>query len=134
MSTSPPTHPGSAGHRGRRRQHHHRGRAGSLGDHYTHDDGLSVDALTVHFKSKLLSFPGRTPGQTRFNTQDESERARYGLYALDQRATEAVTARFWATTALADNGTRRNVLLLGDLNDPPEAATTQLLLGPRDRR
>ena len=59
---------------------------------------------------------------------------RYGLYALDQRAAEAVTTRFWATTALADNGTRRNVLLSRDLNDTPEAATTQLLLGPRDRR
>lgn len=103
---------------------------GALAITYTRDDGLSIDAVTVHFKSKLLSLPGRRPGQTRFTTNDESERARYGLYALDQRAAEAVTARSWTTTALADDGSRRNVLLCGDLNDTPEAATTQLLLGP----
>jgi hypothetical protein len=103
---------------------------GGLAVRYTRDDGLEVNALSVNFKSKLLSFPGHSPGQARFNTADESERARYGLYALAQRAAEAVTARFWGTAALAGHGSERNVLICGDLNDTPEAATTQLLLGP----
>ncbi len=105
-------------------------RRAALAVTYTRSDGLRVDALTAHLKSKLLSFPGRSPDQQRFTTIDESERARYGLYALGQRAAEAATARFWATSVLASDGTRRNVLVCGDLNDTPEAATTQLLLGP----
>lgn len=103
---------------------------GGLGVSYTREDGLSVDALTLHLKSKLLSFPGRTPGSTRFTTKDEAERARYGLYALNQRTAEAVTARSWASGALNGNGQQRNVIVCGDLNDTPQAATTQLLLGP----
>ena len=56
-----------------------------------------VQALVTHFKSKLLTFPGFTPDRPRFDTRDEGERARFGLYALNQRAAEAATVRAWAT-------------------------------------
>jgi len=84
-----------------------------------------VQFLTAHLKSKLLTFPGG-----RFQPTDEDERARFGAYALYRRTAEATTLRVWATSALADHGATRPVVLTGDLNDTPEAATTQLLLGP----
>ncbi len=45
------------------------------------EDGAEVRAITAHLKSKLLSFPGG-----RFDTTDEGERVRYGVYALSRRA------------------------------------------------
>ena len=95
---------------------------GALAVTYTRADGLTVHALTAHFKSKLLTFPGRRPDQPRFDTNDEGERARFGLYALAQRAAEAATARAWATTQLQNAGQNRHVLICGDLNDTPQAA------------
>src|SRR4051812_42530498 len=58
--------------------------------------GVRVRALTVHLKSKLLGFPGG-----RFDTTDEDERARYGVYALNRRAAEAAAVRHWVTASLA---------------------------------
>jgi hypothetical protein len=49
---------------------------------------------------------------------------------LDRRAAEAAAVRDWATTALAGDWADRPLLVCGDLNDTPEAATTQLLFGP----
>jgi predicted extracellular nuclease len=88
--------------------------------------GTPVDILTCHLKSKLLSFP---PGP-RFDTQDEGERARYGVYALARRAAEAATVRAAATSLLDGHGQDRRLIVLGDLNDGPDAATTQILYGP----
>jgi endonuclease/exonuclease/phosphatase family metal-dependent hydrolase len=105
-------------------------RRGALAVTYTRGDGLTVQALTAHLKSKLLTFPGHDPHHPRFGTRDEGERARFGLYALDQRAAEAATVRAWATDQLQGQGQQRHVLVCGDLNDTPQAATTQLLLGP----
>lgn len=82
-------------------------------------------ALTCHLKSKLLTFPGH-----RFDTHDETERARYGVYALDRRAAEAAAVRDWASTCLAGDWADKPLLVCGDLNDTMEAATTQLLFGP----
>lgn len=79
-----------------------------------------IELVTCHLKSKLLSFPGG-----RFNPRDEGERARYAAYALYRRAGEAVTVRAHTDTLLPGG-----VVLLGDLNDDVQAATTQLLLGP----
>jgi endonuclease/exonuclease/phosphatase family metal-dependent hydrolase len=79
-----------------------------------------IELVTCHLKSKLLSFPGG-----RFNPRDEGERARYAAYALYRRAGEAVAVR-----ALADTLLPGSVVVLGDLNDDVQAATTQLLLGP----
>lgn len=87
--------------------------------------GRSIDLITAHFKSKLLTFPGG-----RFSPRDEDERARFGAYALNRRAAEAVTVRAAATTLLNGQGQDRAVVVLGDLNDETSAATTQILHGP----
>jgi predicted extracellular nuclease len=79
-----------------------------------------IELVTCHLKSKLLSF-----ADGRFNPRDEGERARYAAYALYRRAGEAVTVRAHADTLLPGD-----VVVLGDLNDDVQAATTQLLLGP----
>ncbi|WP_211232881.1 endonuclease/exonuclease/phosphatase family protein [Solirubrobacter soli] len=80
-----------------------------------------IDLITAHLKSKLLTYGGR------FQPKDEDQRARYAGYALELRAQEAITLRHHST-ALLQQG--RTVVVLGDLNDEPLAATTQILLGP----
>jgi predicted extracellular nuclease len=84
-----------------------------------------LDLVVCHLKSKLLTFPGG-----RFSPRDEGERARFGSYALHRRAAEAVTVRAAADGLLDGAGGERRVIVLGDLNDEPPAATTQILLGP----
>ncbi|TDW98552.1 endonuclease/exonuclease/phosphatase family protein [Kribbella sp. VKM Ac-2566] len=98
---------------------------GALAVTYTTPAGATIRALTAHLKSKLLTFPGH-----RFDTKDETERARYGVYALDRRAAEAAAVRDWATASLADTWEAKPLLVCGDLNDTMDAATTQLLYGP----
>ena len=89
--------------------------------------GFSVHLMTAHLKSKLLSFPNLS-GQPRFTTNDEDERARIGGIALLQRAAEVVTLRVKATEILKrDPG--EALIVLGDLNDVTDAATTQILQG-----
>jgi endonuclease/exonuclease/phosphatase family metal-dependent hydrolase len=80
-----------------------------------------IDLITTHLKSKLLRYAGR------FQPKDEDQRARYAGYALALRTAEAITLRHHATALLKE---RRTVVVLGDLNDEPLAATTQILLGP----
>ena len=82
----------------------------------------SVDLVCAHLKSKLLTFPGGG-----FSTSDETLRARVAYFALERRSAEALTLREAASALLAEG---RNVVLLGDLNDGPHAATTTLLYGP----
>lgn len=99
----------------------------------------ALDLISTHLKSKLLTFPGG-----RFGPRDEGERARYAVYALHRRAAEAAAVRDAVTHLLADtddaddaddagdagDGPGRRLVVAGDLNDEPEAATTQILLGP----
>lgn len=87
--------------------------------------GTRVTVISVHLKSKLLSYPGG-----RFAPHNEGERARYGFYALARRAGEATALRAGADLALDGAGSKRAVVVAGDFNDEPEAATTQILLGP----
>jgi endonuclease/exonuclease/phosphatase family metal-dependent hydrolase len=87
--------------------------------------GTPIRLITAHLKSKLLTYPGG-----RFFPHDENERARYGTYALARRGGEAAALRVALTDALDGHGDDRAVILTGDLNDTPQAATTQLLLGP----
>ena len=82
----------------------------------------TIDAVSVHLKSKLLTFPGG-----RFSPRDEDERVRYAVYALHRRAAEAAGVRAYATSLLAEGA---DLVVGGDLNDEPQAATTQMLLGP----
>ncbi|WP_420841945.1 endonuclease/exonuclease/phosphatase family protein [Haloactinopolyspora alba] len=88
-------------------------------------DAGPVDVVTCHLKSKLLTYPGG-----RFWPRSEGERARYGAYALYQRAAEATTVRSWANRIIDGEGQQRSVVVCGDLNDEVRAATTQILLGP----
>jgi endonuclease/exonuclease/phosphatase family metal-dependent hydrolase len=90
-------------------------------------DGRDVHVVSVHLKSKLLTFPGG-----RFSPRDEGERARFAVYALHRRAAEAAGVRAEATSLLGAATDREvpAVVVCGDLNDDGQAATTQLLLGP----
>jgi len=88
--------------------------------------GTKVHIISVHLKSKLLTFPGG-----RFTTSNEAERARYAVYAVHRRAAEAAGVREYATQLLTQSSTRTPaVVVAGDLNDDVQAATTQILLGP----
>ncbi len=87
--------------------------------------GQDIRLVTAHLKSKLVSYPGG-----RFAPRDENERARYAAYALFRRAAEAVTVRTYCNTYLAGKIESRPLALLGDMNDEPQAATTQILVGP----
>jgi endonuclease/exonuclease/phosphatase family metal-dependent hydrolase len=93
-------------------------------------DGNPVDLVWCHLKSKLLSFPGPSPGTTSFTPRDEDQRARYGAYALYRRAAEAATVRCAVDALLDGHGDQRALVVLGDLNDEAAAATTQMLRGP----
>ncbi|MGB8504077.1 endonuclease/exonuclease/phosphatase family protein [Mycobacterium sp.] len=86
--------------------------------------GVDIEIITAHFKSKLLTFPGG-----RFSPHDEAERGRFAAYALYRRSAEATTVRAAATDLLTGHP-QRAVVVLGDLNDEVEAATTQILNGP----
>lgn len=85
----------------------------------------SVRLVTAHLKSKLISYPNG-----RFQPRDEDERARYAAYALYRRAAEAATVRTYCNGELNGQGQTRPMILLGDMNDEPQAATTQILVGP----
>ncbi|MEN3280521.1 MAG: hypothetical protein V7607_1661 [Solirubrobacteraceae bacterium] len=102
---------------------------GALRVRVTHD-GTAVDLVCCHLKSKLLSFPGATPGTTSFAPKNEDQRARYGAYALYRRTAEAATVRCAADALLEGHGDQRALVVMGDLNDEAAAATTQMLLGP----
>jgi endonuclease/exonuclease/phosphatase family metal-dependent hydrolase len=88
-------------------------------------DNGPLDVVTVHLKSKLLSYPGG-----RFTPRDEGERARTGAYALFRRAAEAAATRVAVDDVLDGNGRQRALVLCGDMNDTLDAATTQILQGP----
>lgn len=84
-------------------------------------DGKEIDIVTAHLKSKLLTFRGN------FSTTNETLRAHTAYFALERRAAEATSLREHVTGLLSAS---REVVVLGDLNDGPEAATTQILYGP----
>jgi predicted extracellular nuclease len=85
----------------------------------------TVDLVVCHLKSKLVTYPNE-----RFSPLDEGERARFGAYALYRRAAEAVTVRTYLNELIGGDGAAQPTILLGDMNDEPQAATTQILLGP----
>jgi len=58
--------------------------------------GTTVDLITTHLKSKLLSYPNG-----RFNPRNEGERARYGGYALNLRACSGAKIADVTTTQLS---------------------------------
>jgi endonuclease/exonuclease/phosphatase family metal-dependent hydrolase len=84
-------------------------------------DGGQIDVVTAHLKSKLLSFGGN------LSTTNETLRARTAYFALERRSAEATSLRDHVTSLLSAG---RKVVVLGDLNDGPEAATTEIFYGP----
>jgi len=86
-------------------------------------NGIRVHIITCYLKSKLLTFPGGS-----FSTRDEGLRAQVAAAALIRRTAEAAHVRREVNGLLAGNAAD-GVILLGDLNDGPQAATPQLLLG-----
>jgi endonuclease/exonuclease/phosphatase family metal-dependent hydrolase len=91
-------------------------------------EALSIHLITAHLKSKLLSFPNASGG-TRFTPKDENERSQVAGIALLKRTAEAVALRVKANALLEGNNTQA-LILLGDMNDVVNAATTQILNGP----
>jgi endonuclease/exonuclease/phosphatase family metal-dependent hydrolase len=91
-------------------------------------EGFTVDLISCHLKSKLLSFR-RPGGRTSFVPRDEGERAQVAGIALMRRMAEAVTLRIRAN-CLLEGGGGVPLLVLGDLNDVPEAQTSLVLNGP----
>lgn len=87
-----------------------------------------VDVITAHLKSKLLTYP-RPGGGSSFSTSDEGLRTRVAAAALLRRTVEAATIRA-AVNELLTAGPDRGLIVLGDLNDVPEAQTSQILTGP----
>jgi endonuclease/exonuclease/phosphatase family metal-dependent hydrolase len=87
--------------------------------------GEEIRLVNTHLKSKLISYPGG-----RFQPLDENERARYGAYALYRRAAESSALRTYCNNYLNGKGETINLILLGDMNDEPQAATSQILVGP----
>jgi endonuclease/exonuclease/phosphatase family metal-dependent hydrolase len=84
--------------------------------------GTKVQLVNTHLKSKLVTYPGG-----RFSPTDENERARGSGLALLRRAAEAVALRANLNSSMLEH-----TVLLGDMNDEPLAATSQLLIGPSD--
>ncbi|MDJ0754353.1 MAG: endonuclease/exonuclease/phosphatase family protein [Ardenticatenaceae bacterium] len=89
-----------------------------------------VRLVTAHLKSKLISYP-KKGDFARFQPDDENERTRGVGLALVRRTAEAVTIRRWLNEVMGEHDTMHTVLL-GDFNDVPRAATSQILLGVED--
>lgn len=97
---------------------------GALSVRITPANSEPIRVITAHLKSKLVTYPGN-----RFAPENEKERAEGAGIALARRTAEAVTLRLHVNKILAETA---RLILVGDLNDGPHAATSQLLLGPAD--
>jgi predicted extracellular nuclease len=86
-------------------------------------DGKVLHVVTAHLKSKLLEFPGG-----KFDTKDENLRSRVAAAALARRCAEATAIRM-VVSGLRQAVPNEGVIVVGDLNDEPSAATTQMLYG-----
>lgn len=90
--------------------------------------GIRVHVIGLHLKSKLVNYP-KAGGGTNFSPKDEDQRATGGGLGLLRRTAEAITVRFHLNELMK---TASNVIVLGDFNDEPQAATSQIFLGPID--
>lgn len=88
--------------------------------------GVRIRLVTVHLKSKLISYPG-----CRFAPKNEDERAIGTGLGLLRRTAEAVSVRSYLNDLMKPEETARTIVL-GDFNDEPRAATTQMFMGPED--
>ncbi len=88
---------------------------------------IPIHLINAHLKSKLLTFSS-TANRPRFTPKDENERTRTAGLALLKRTAEATALRIRANELL-ENNSKQSLILLGDMNDVPSAATTQILQG-----
>jgi endonuclease/exonuclease/phosphatase family metal-dependent hydrolase len=101
---------------------------GALQISVTPQPGFTIYLINAHLKSKLLSYPSNGK-KARFVPENENERAILAGFALLKRTTEAIAIRVQANQIL-ENNAKTALIVLGDLNDGPDAATTQILYGP----
>lgn len=94
--------------------------------------GHTIDLLTAHLKSKLITYKLHPNQSYRFNPDNEAERAIGAGLALLRRTAEATTIRIRFSDRL-QTPQPNHMIVLGDLNDEVYAATSQLILGPEDR-
>jgi predicted extracellular nuclease len=94
--------------------------------------GQRINLVTAHLKSKLITYPPdpQRPHVIRRSPRDEDERAREEGSAVIKRTVEAVALRVFANALVTQN--QQPLILLGDFNDVPNAATTQILRGTED--
>jgi endonuclease/exonuclease/phosphatase family metal-dependent hydrolase len=88
--------------------------------------GVRIRLITMHLKSKLITYPGG-----RFAAKSEDERAIGAGLGLLRRTAEAVSVRSYLNEHLKPESATRTIVL-GDFNDEPRAATTQIFMGPED--
>ena len=90
--------------------------------------GMRVHVVALHLKSKLVNFP-KSGGGSSFSPKDENQRATGSGLGLLRRTAEAVAVRFHLNELMKSAS---NVIVMGDFNDEPPAATSQVFLGPID--
>lgn len=88
-------------------------------------DGDELTLVTCHLKSKLLSYPGG-----RFEPRDRGRTRPVRRVRAEPPGGGGGRPSASTPTASDGDGADRPLVVLGDLNDTPDAATTQLLLGP----
>ncbi len=88
--------------------------------------GVRVCLIALHLKSKLITYPGG-----RFAPKSEDERAIGAGLGLLRRTAEAVAVRAYLNELMQPASPVRTIVM-GDFNDEPRAATTQLFTGPED--
>jgi endonuclease/exonuclease/phosphatase family metal-dependent hydrolase len=81
--------------------------------------------LIVHLKSKRPKFLQNTAGEVIEDRDDPAVVARATLRSLVMRAAECAALRLLVHTRLVR--TREPLVLMGDLNDSPQAVTTQMV-------
>jgi endonuclease/exonuclease/phosphatase family metal-dependent hydrolase len=90
--------------------------------------GTQVQVIVLHLKSKLVNYP-KAGGGTSFSPKDENQRATGSGLGLLRRTAEAITVRFHLNQLMKSAS---HVIVMGDFNDEPLAATSQIFLGPVD--
>lgn len=92
--------------------------------------GQLIHVVTAHLKSKRPKFIQDAQGHALEDNDDPAVAARATLRSLLMRAAEALALRLKVIELL--HRTRTPLVLMGDLNDGPHSATTQLIAATSD--
>lgn len=93
-------------------------------------NGLRLHVLVAHLKSKRPKLLRDPNGEPLEDPDDPRVQTRAALRAHVMRCAEAAALRHLVVQQLA--GTREPMVLMGDLNDGPLAATTQMITAPHN--